>query len=206
MPDPLLPGLARVACIGNMPGNAEYVNVFHVVQATGGLGWLDAAKAATIHGHFATFYESIKAVMNNAWGMSQTVITDRSNNNGAQFTTAMVKAGTLATAAMPNQAAIALTWRTGFSGRSNRGRTYLGGFTTAANDWTAGTASKVAAATITTLDNAAAALITGLDTAGFPLVVYSRLGAGAVQEINSVDTGNRWDVQRRRRVKGEAYS
>lgn len=205
MPDPLLPGLARVACIGNMPGNAEYVNVFHVQQDGGGAGWLTSTEATSITTAFSAFYNAIKAVLSSSWGMSSIIITDRSVEDGAQFTNPMIHAGALADAQLPNQTAVALTWRTGLSGRRRRGRTYLGGFTEAANDASAGTASRVLAATITTLDTAGANLISALNVSGQPLVVYSRIGTGLATEVVSCDTGNRFDVQRRRRLKGEAY-
>lgn len=114
-----------------------------------------------------------------------------------------VRAGALASNAMPSQVSIAMSLRTGLAGRSFRGRVYHIGLTEAqvAGDFlNAG----VAAALLTKY---AGLLATGFTSIGFELVVVSRFANGvprafgvtsAVKSIILVD--ERVDTQRRRLV------
>jgi hypothetical protein len=95
---------------------------------------------------------------------------------------------------LPNQIAIVISWRTAFSGRSYRGRTYVGPCAVAAR----GPNAVIATAQRDAILAAAQALRTGLSTDQYSLVVYSRKLFGA-SPITSALVGPYFDTQRRRR-------
>lgn len=107
--------------------------------------------------------------------------------------------GTIAGADTPNNVAVVVSHRTGFSGRSRRGRTYLAGIVASdvVNDLT--TPAKQAA--YVTAFNA---LRTDLATAGYTMVVASYFSNGAprLEAISTPITSHivdaRVDTQRRR--------
>jgi len=104
------------------------------------------------------------------------IVTDQSVQNGAQYTGAFPPAtnGEQLSAPLPSSNTVAVSWRTGFSGRSFRGRTFHFGLVESQV-----TDNEVVGATLTALVADYAQLITDCATAGFPLVVASRYTNGA---------------------------
>lgn len=174
-------------------------NVFHV--DTGGtvtpeildavlnvfVDWIDDNWLALLHGSYE---------------LPQIVATDISVEDGAQaeanFFPAKTGAGT--GAAMAANAAMVASWRTAKTGRSFRGRTYIGGL---AN----GVLQNAQNVTTTFAGDAAELLITLLDvleTAGFKLGVLSRVANGLarvtaiITEVIGLVVDTKVDSQRRR--------
>lgn len=120
------------------------------------------------------------------------MVTDVRVSPGAQFQKVFTSPGAGTGEMLAPQLAAVITWRTGLTGRSYRGRTFLAGF----NEIDAAGQS-LSATLITALNNYATALRTGLNTAGYPLVVGSRL-----LEISTPVTSHTvrpyWRTQRRR--------
>lgn len=93
----------------------------------------------------------------------------------------------------PGQISIVISWKTGFSGRSKRGRTYLPGIST-----TAATSGRINGTARDNIRLAANELIQDLDTAGIPLVIYSRKEPGSFTPVTSAVVDDRFDTQRSR--------
>lgn len=93
----------------------------------------------------------------------------------------------------PGQISIVVSWRTGFSGRSKRGRTFIPGIATSA-----ATAGRINGTARDNIRLAAAQLISDLDTAGIPLVIYSRKEPGSFTAVTAASVDDRFDVQRSR--------
>jgi len=114
--------------------------------------------------------------------------------------------GTAAGDPLPPQIALCVTLRTALAGRSFRGRSYIPGFTEAANG-TTGTASAAASTAAINFVNACA---TSLASSGLALAVVSRPApsatpprAGFVNNVTAVLTRDLiWDTQRRRARPG----
>ena len=108
--------------------------------------------------------------------------------------------GSITTSALPNSTAIVLSLRTALTGKNFRGRTYLGGLPTIAQDDATHIKAAYAAGYVTVMTD----LITHLTTAGYKLVVLSRYLAKALRlvalatEIVSVIVDTKFDNQRRR--------
>lgn len=83
---------------------------------------------------FRTFYVSISGSLSTAWAARECYINDLRNATNPSYEPAFLDvAGTLAGETMPPQLAIVASHSTGLAGRSYRGRTYLAGWTEAAN-------------------------------------------------------------------------
>jgi hypothetical protein len=191
----------------DLAGGEECVNVFH----------LDAPNNFNTQATAQTYVDTIMAGLYAPQGglfanttKSKTCrVTHLNQEGGSAYevtpTTPFIGSGT--TDALPNQVALVLSWRTNRSGRRYRGRTYLGGIVEAQSSEDAGGAAELPTATRDGLRTQAVTLLTNLRTASAPLAVFSRVGAGAVTQVNAVRVGNRFDTQRRRRSKmTESYS
>lgn len=130
------------------------------------------------------------------------VATDVSEENGQQaiVTPTGDGAGELTGDAMAANAAMVISWRTANTGRSFRGRTYIGGFS-AGSILTAQTFETAFAAGFA---NGFGDLLDLFQTAGYTLVVVSKFLNGAARivalatEIINVIVDNKIDSQRRR--------
>lgn len=203
----------RVTVLGHTPGGEKWVNVFHLMHGRGPGASLTLALATAYRDRFATFYNAIKALQSDSYGVDQFVTKNMDPAlSGEQFelTPAVAISGTDAAGPIPSQNAIVVSWRTALAGRRYRGRTYLAGFAKAAMD---PTAHGITAANQAVIGNAARALVNGLVADNAPLVVWSRvIGAGPaadgwVTPVNNVRVGRIFDTQRRRRNKfNEAYA
>jgi len=128
--------------------------------------------------------------------------TDVSVEAGHQFilTSIANPAGTVTGTAAAANAAAAISWRTANTGRSYRGRTYIGGLA-AAN---LSNAQTLDSTMVTALGTAAAALIDDLEAIGATLVIVSRFAAGVARviavatEVINIIIDAKVDSQRRR--------
>jgi hypothetical protein len=156
----------------------------------------DAIIAAT------DFYNDIKAFQHPSCVLQSIIATDVSVANGTQtilpFTSSNVGTGTGAAAAA--NAAMCASLRTNFTGKSFRGRFYLGGLTQIqlndAQNFTAGATAALAGFISDFID--------ALNTINQTLVVVSNYASGVVRaiavatEIISVIVDSKVDSQRRR--------
>lgn len=126
--------------------------------------------------------------------LTSVTVTDWSVLNGAQAVSVPdpVIAGA-GTQPEPGQISIVMSWRTGFAGRSKRGRTYLPGIATAAL-----TAGRINGTARSNIELAAQEFIDYLDVATWPLVIYSRVPPGSFTQVQSVIVDDRFDTQRSR--------
>ena len=174
------------------------VNVFHFdaghsITPTD-LNNVNIAMDAWITANFAPLVSSTVT-------FDQLIATDISVANGAQDilvpTTATGGAAGTPTAA---NAALVVSQRTGFTGRSFRGRTYIGGLTQTVQVTSHEVTTTYAAAVITAWQN----LITNLTLAGYVLSVLSKVAlgvsraAGILSEVITVIVNTTIDSQRRR--------
>lgn len=174
------------------------VNVYHV-QSPSPIVTADLTAIATVFaGWWAT---NMRPNFTTAISLTRIVATDMSEEDGAQvvYVTGLPSAGTAGGASAPNNVACVTTLRTGFSGRSKRGRKYWGGFAASevADNFISTTLGTAVLADMTSLDNA-------IDTAGFALVVSSLYHDHAPREegentiVSTFSMDTRVDTQRRR--------
>lgn len=109
-----------------------------------------------------------------AWQVDLITALALDEANGYVRTKVSTATGEIVSEPLPSQDTVAISWRTGFSGRSRRGRTFFVGLTE-----NSVTGSYVNGTAITNILAAFSALITDLDTAGFALGVLSYVSEGA---------------------------
>lgn len=142
-----------------------------------------------------------KAQANAGTALSRVVVTDVSVASGLQVISApgLPEAGTIAGVDTPSNVALALSWRTGYSGRSFRGRTYFAPLQ--AGDVAT---NYVSVSRVASIQAAYATLRTNLATAGYPLVIASFYNngapraAGVATPVTELIVNTRVDTQRRR--------
>jgi hypothetical protein len=148
----------------------------------------------------SSFWSNFGATIASMHGAQTTAMlveaTDRYAEGGAygSFVPVVDRIGTKAGDALPANCAICVSWKTGLSGRSYHGRSYIGGLVD--NDMVG---SVITSANLTLLSNWAQAMITYAGTVGIAvdLVVLS-LKHETMQSINGYAIDNTGDSQRRR--------
>jgi hypothetical protein len=144
--------------------------------------------------------------------LSEVVVTDQSSAGGFQVSVdGGSEPGTASGTVMPSNAAFCISFRTGFTGRSNRGRNYISGLVDSFR-------SSQNTVTTTYANNVIAGyedLITAAGGAGWNWVIASRFSGidpttkkpiprtlGVVQEITNVIAADRSIDSQRRRLIG----
>lgn len=95
---------------------------------------------------------------------------------------------------MPGQLSIVTSWRTGFTGRSKRGRTYLPGLASTGIM----TSGRISLSVTQQVKIASDLFIAALAAVNLPLVVYSRVLPGSFTPVTTSIVDDRFDVQRSR--------
>jgi hypothetical protein len=198
--------ILRVSIKGQLPNGEEWsVNPVYSVGGDFGVP-VSATQANTIATAIAAVV--VPTGLLQAMSTSTNVLGCRVEARGldgaleslAEANKAVATAGTGASP-HPYQTSAVISLRTATPGASGRGRLYWPA-TAAAID----TASlRITAAFHPTLLAAAKTYLSGIETAieatltGVALAVWSRLGTGSVSVVTSLNVGNVFDVQRRRR-------
>lgn len=192
-----LPNGIKIACEYALNGQLV-VNVYHVTTSLP-ITTVNLTALATVFLNWWT--NNQRQNFTTAIGLNRIVVTDVSVPNGLQTIMAVAPAvaGTVAGATAPNNVALVLSQRTGFSGRSFRGRSYYAGVGAAeiADNFISTTFASALTAD-------AASLTSQLNSAGFIWVVASFFTGGAPRAtgvatpINSFIADTRVDTQRRR--------
>lgn len=173
-------------------------NVFHVLHGDAPtVGGISAVNNVII-GWWNT---EIEPNVSNQVEARSVIGTSQHVANGPQSTTAFApgSVGQLTSPSMPSGVTVAVSWRTGFSGRSFRGRTYHVGLVEGQV-----VDNEIDSATHTTLIGGYAQLVTDLATADTPLVIASRYTnnaprvTGVATVVLSVLIDTFIDSQRRR--------
>jgi len=174
------------------------VNIFLVTTA----GEVQIADLTDIINVFNDWHENhLSAIQSHNIVLDTIQATDVSVENGSQETVSNInRAGGASEDGIPINVAGVISWRTAKTGRSYRGRTYIGGLRT---DQVSGQ-REMSTITATNLATAGGYLISGLHNAGYDLAVGSRWHNGvprttgvATPVIEAVvNTG--LDTQRRR--------
>jgi len=180
-------------------------NVFHcLVSATPTSGDLD-----TIRDTFQTWVEGEYASINSSnVAFNQIVVTDLNVEGGGQSIVTFVPTvpGDVESAVKTNQDTLAVSLRTGHSGRSFRGRSYILGVPT--SDYAGDNPNMVSNAYADLVVPAYQGLIDALSIAGFPLAVLSRFhdhaprANGLSTEITTVTLVNQIVDSQNRRLPG----
>jgi len=184
--------------LNGLQNGVPIVNIFNV-DVNGVPTLTDLGNVATEVG---TFWGNLKTVLHSSYILQDITVTDISVANGQQVidTTHSGETGLVTTAPMAANAAMVVSLRTPFIGRSFRGRIYFGGLPEAsladAQTFTSGAASAMA--------GAMAAFITALTAAGYALSVVSRFALGVARvtalltDVVALITDTKVDSQRRR--------
>lgn len=175
------------------------VNVYHV-KTPGAVN--DTVLLEISEVFFDWWQASVQAAQHNSYVLNTIVAKDLTVANGHEVTTILTtdNTGGAGDEAAAANAALVMSWRTANTGRSFRGRTYVGGLPNAvlSDAQHMGTGEAAAWAT------RAADLIDALETAGYVLAVLSRVAAGVqrvaglLTQIISVVVDTKLDSQRRR--------
>lgn len=148
------------------------------------------------------WHDNLKPSQHGTYVVQNITVTDVSIASGHQHINASIfepMGGAGDDAAAANAAAV-ISWRTAATGRSFRGRTYIGGLPQAALV----DAQHLTTAAASAYNLAGANLVDALEAVGATLVVVSRIALGVVRiiavatEIIAWVTDNRIDSQRRR--------
>lgn len=118
-----VPNAAKVAVVGSLDSQ-EIVNTLWFTSA----GGFSPSEIETLAGAVSGWWiDSILPYLNNGYTMAYVTATDASVSGGAQFTDSAGagETGGVGGSQMPNNLAFCVSFRTGFSGRSNRGRNYV---------------------------------------------------------------------------------
>jgi len=174
------------------------VNVWHVKAA----GAVTPADLTSVMGQFDSWLTASYAnIIQPSVLFTEWIVTDISVAGGAQVTQVPTTANGQATGSQSAaNAAFVASLRTGLSGRSNRGRTYVPGISQSSIV----DAQHVAGAYATAVNASFVTLISALTLAGYKLCVLSKYLAGVLRvaglliDIIQVITDTKIDSQRRR--------
>jgi len=199
MPFVAAPNIVMVEIIGLKDGqiieNRFHVNVFGEPTA-GNLGTLNAAVQSWIVSDYLPRLPDEVAI-------TEVRLTSLHEQNAIQLSSPMSVSGSGTTGAMPNEVTLCVSLRSGFIGRSARGRFYLLGLPKDVMD----TENRVLAAYRTAVASALQDLISTIQAAGFAMVIVSYITNGAPRAggpvyflvSTAVVTDDIVDSQRRRR-------
>lgn len=184
---PYIVGAMRIDVRYTLSSGQAVQNVLHAVLPED----FDPSGAA---GDIASIWQTeIMPFLTNNVLLAEVQVTDYSEAGGETGAVSAAVVGGSASAPLPPNCAIALSWRTGRSGRSFRGRTYLPGI---GEDKVSG-GGVIDSGFVAALNGAGTDLLVALSGAGYPLIVASRLlGTGEI--ISSCIVDNIVDTQRRR--------
>lgn len=193
---PLSNGI-RVAMEFSLDGELV-VNVYHFTRST---PIVSANLTAIAEIMVDMWAGDMLGVFSTDMSLVRVVATDISEADGIQieYTTGLPLAGTSGNDAAPNNVAVVATYRTGFTGRSFRGRTYFAGI-----DETLIVNNTPAGGVITNILSSIDDMVTAANADGFNFVVASYRTGGAPRVaalgtfITDVTMDTRSDSQRRR--------
>lgn len=158
-------------------GGQAVANVLNFVRP----GGYDIASLTTLAAVVDLWVDgSLLPMMSNEITYVQTLVRGLENANDLEVTdNTSTGTGTAAQPSVPNNVAFCVTHRTGFTGRSARGRTYLPGMldsnTIGSTAWAASLGTQV--------DTAFASLNSLAAAAGWQFAVVSRFTAGALRPV-----------------------
>lgn len=198
MPLALVPHGIKVEAVGNQNG-IPVVNTWHVDNGAAVL----PSDLAAVANAFQTWFQAFPLpFMHSSYTLNQIIATSLESVGGIQHinTLTTANAGGNSTAPAAANAALVISWRTANTGRSYRGRSYMGALVNSdladAQNVTAGIAAAYA--------GQGAALISAITALGKKLVVLSRFVALVARvvpimtEIIALIVDTKIDSQRRR--------
>jgi hypothetical protein len=175
------------------------VNVWYVQMAS---TVTDADLENVADAVYAWYGASLQAGLHQSYVLDSIITTDVSTASGHQFNLPVTSGGGGGDTGDPAaaNAAVCISWRTANTGRSFRGRTFIGGLPQGALI----DAQHIATGSVSYYATAAQDLIDALLAVNAVLVVVSRFAAGVARitalatEIISIIVDNKVDSQRRR--------
>jgi hypothetical protein len=177
-------------------------NVLYFYEST---GWTVSSMTTTAQALFNWWATNLRPLQPSNLILNEVYATDLTTQTSstASFVPASGNVGTSASASMPNNVALAVSFRTANRGRSGRGRNYFPGLTEATVS-----VNEVSATTVTAIENAYKLLLNGTWAGGGGWSVVSRYtngqprANGLVQPvINAVVVDATVDSMRRRLPK-----
>lgn len=198
MPAQTLQRTARVNLYWQRSGVDYAVNVLHYdIGPSAPVTQAEATSlAATIGAAFSANHDTY---VSNTVSLNRLTLRDIRTANLPEFSATIGVAGASAAIPLPLQTSLVVTLRTAYAGRSYRGRIYLPGFTSGAQD-TDSTASAACVSAAQAFANAIAGpTVNGtewnLGVASFTLGDITPVTAAVVRD-------DQWDTQRRRAIPG----
>lgn len=199
MPGPYIPNLIRMVVTYVDSSHGEAQNTLHFDNNTAG----DFASACALiqtnweawWGTGALAATQLRQYISNQVDPVRMRFTDLSVAAGAYLEQQLTLNPGNEAQRLPPDLSIVVSWLTGITGGKYRGRTYIPGLATSANDPATGRVASVPAGNLAL---GAEAFRLACETDLVPLVVYSRVGTGLATPVDAVRVDTDWDVQRRR--------
>lgn len=194
---PIPANMALVTCRGQGGTGDMWANVFALDATNYQTSAADTASA--IEPKFNTFYTTLvsNGVLPHLWTWDNMNVRQPIGGleQSSDFSEVLTVTDTTKIP-LPPQLAVCISWKTLLSGKSFRGRTYIGPLSKDNVD----SLGKLTSADLTVIQNAATALVTGLSgmTPAAHLCVWSRK-LGSFQNIQNAHVGGYIDTIRRRR-------
>jgi hypothetical protein len=202
MPLPVIANVARVSIEGKTPNGTSWVNVLHF-HFVGGGGPLPTDESALItklvHLYSGAAYvggANLMSFCSNSLTLTEMTILELDGVSASRsFPQSIVGSGG-ATDQLPAQTSAVVKFKTGFRGRSNRGRVYLPPFLESKSDL----GGHISLTDRGLILAQFAGFGADVATAQWNHVVASYIGAGAQHLVIDYDMDVYYKVQRRRRV------
>jgi len=181
-----------------LSGWDDQINVFNLQN--GNTTPLPSGDATAIASAFEDWFTAHAGAVSDQYELSELRVRDMADASAPGYIFSVGTAGTDTSALLPPGTALAMSLNTGFSGRSFRGRVFLGGFCESVND-TNGTLDSTSQATIEGNFGDLVAALVALD---FPLAVVSKISGGSprpsavVTPVATFQANQVWDRQKRR--------
>lgn len=197
MPPLVVPDGMLVVCKGTNLGR-PWANVWGL--DTGGPTFLDQSLANSIGASFRAFYNTLSSSLVNEWTLDEILVQDLQTGTAPAFAATITPmVGTNTGDPLPAHLAIVATHRTALRGRSYRGRTYLNGWSEAANDANGRVGSTYRSLIVSTT-NTLRTSVEGIAGTDLTLAVVSRKLLVATP-IVSTTVDDRFDRQDRRKPR-----
>lgn len=215
MPEVPVPNGWKVVVAGSNPGGEVWNNVFHFSFT----GTPTPVQLTALRDDIAQFWLAVQPTGIVALRSDDHIVTSVTSqdirtvpNPAPEIAPVVSGAGTNTGEMMPMECAVVISWLTALSGRSYRGRSYIGGWTEAANGQLPAPTGPPGFLNRAEVINSVAAVFGGLKADGWIPSVLSLVNdkvarpTGVLTPIVAARVDQRWDTQRRRDVAWAAAS
>ena len=181
-----------------LSGWDDQINVFNLQN--GNVTPLPSGDATAIASAFEDWFTAHAGAVSDQYTLAELTIRDMADASAPGYVFSVGISGTDAAALLPPGTALVMTLNTGLSGRSFRGRVFLGGFCEDNNDVN----GRLDTGAQATIEGNFGDLVAALVALDFPLSVVSKVSGGVdrpsavVTNVATFQCNTEWDRQKRR--------